>query len=518
MSDSDALQDWLKANDLSELLPILVSVEYDDLSALQDLEGEDDIDMVIEELNIDSNLQTKFKAALLSLIAINTNSPPNETAPPSQQHRSHTEHKMETKDDNVSDDDCCQEVYIDPSNKHRLQPIWNSDTAKSDFIKCIGSLRIEFADKTKLSEPEFCHGSGTVIHIDEKDCCHILTAAHNGYQLLRKCPGCNKKTITRICSKCDRYCSRVQPLHLIQATSITFHRRCIVKKQIDPTGVERYFGDTMSSYHVDNYFIKHSLYKQNANAKSGCDICIMIFQCDNVEDAEMYRRICSNIKLVSDPTFGSEFKSRLHIFGYPGGKGYVDKDSGQMMHQMYGMSTGIHSSNMKVETHSITKKMYIINDDIDTEPGMSGSAIWTIYEKTQFKIYAVHTGGKQKEDSGENYGTFLDDDHINWIHRIQNHLLLKPGFNIIPFKQREYTVPKLKTEMVSIKTTVGDLNDDEKKMDVRSETREPEMLVADKNHKIILVCGKTGTGKTTLINSMTNYIYGISKDDKYRVK
>eukprot|EP01084_Bolivina_argentea_P122159 216502_1 len=46
----------------------------------------------------------------------------------------------------------------------------------------------------------------------------------------------------------------------------------------------------------------------------------------------------------------------------------------------------------------------------------------------------------------------------------------------------------------------------------------PERLFADKNHKVILVCGKTGAGKSTLINSMMNYIYGVQKTDDFRLK
>ena len=45
-----------------------------------------------------------------------------------------------------------------------------------------------------------------------------------------------------------------------------------------------------------------------------------------------------------------------------------------------------------------------------------------------------------------------------------------------------------------------------------------EKLFADDEHKIILVCGKTGVGKSTLINSMMNYIYGVGLDDDFRLK
>eukprot|EP01084_Bolivina_argentea_P120339 213284_1 len=190
---------------------------------------------------------------------------------------------------------------------------------------------------------------------------------------------------------------------------------------------------------------------------------------------------------------------------------------------------------MKVATYSRTNKQYVINSDIDTQAGMSGSAIWSISGKnrSKFLIYAIHTGGKQQEKTGVNYGTFLDTDHIKWIERIQSKLLFKPGFNIIPSKKREYILEELKeneyafkggkgykSKSVSIKTTIRSATPDEKKqyVETKEEKREPEKLFADINHKIILVCGKTGSGKTTVINSMMNYICGIEMDDKFRLK
>ena len=39
-----------------------------------------------------------------------------------------------------------------------------------------------------------------------------------------------------------------------------------------------------------------------------------------------------------------------------------------------------------------------------------------------------------------------------------------------------------------------------------------------KNEKVIMILGATGSGKTTLINSMINYVFGIQFEDKYRFK
>eukprot|EP01084_Bolivina_argentea_P276615 472017_1 len=428
MAEPDTLESWLKVNKINQLLSILKANDIHELCDLTELE-ESDIDEFIETLNVSPDVSASFKASILALIQ-----------------NKETEEKSMAHDVDDSDDECHREAFIDPSNTQRLQPIWNSDNTKADIIKCIGSLRIEYSDSKLSKKVEFCHGTGTVFNIDENNCCQILTAAHNGYQLLRQCSRCNKTTIIRNCDKCQTTCKKVIPLDLIKATTVTFSRRCIVKKQTDPnTGEEWQFGDPISSYHVNNYMIYKSLYEQYATAKSGYDICIMTFKCDDINDAAMYKKICKNIELVCDPTFGLPRKVRLHIFGYPGNKGYVDKNSKQMMYQMYGMSTGVNGHKMKVETHAITKKKYVINNELDTQPGMSGSAIWTIHGKRckEFFIYGVHTGGKQEADCGENYGTFLDKSHIEWIKNIQFKLLLKNGLNYAPSKKREYIIPQL---------------------------------------------------------------------------
>eukprot|EP01084_Bolivina_argentea_P070919 128959_1 len=116
----------------------------------------------------------------------------------------------------------------------------------------------------------------------------------------------------------------------------------------------------------------------------------------------------------------------------------------------------------------------------------------------------------------------------------KNRIIFKPGINVVPFNKTEYRLPKLKKSqlpsqggkgfvhnaIITLWNTINkvvSINSEEQKHNVNKlESPTPERLFVDRNHKIILVCGKTGAGKTTLINSMMNYIYNVQHTDNFR--
>eukprot|EP01084_Bolivina_argentea_P261039 440999_1 len=124
--------------------------------------------------------------------------------------------------------------------------------------------------------------------------------------------------------------------------------------------------------------------------------------------------------------------------------------------------------------------------------------------KEIFKIlqHCYKYGVAPKDNNQSETETKLEMSYDDNNDCYQYKLLLKGGTNIVASTKREYITSKLNQDAVLIKTTTRRLHDDEKQIEVKQETRRPEKFFADENHKIILVCGKTGTGKTTLINSM----------------
>eukprot|EP01084_Bolivina_argentea_P282555 483682_1 len=360
-------------------------------------------------------------------------------------------------------DDCTHEAFIDPQNKTRRKAIYNTSNANDDIIKCIGSLRILYDDKNVLTDPpEASIGTGTIYKIDEQNRCYILTVAHNAWQILRECRICNKRTLESDCSKCNQRTFKLKPVTLVKPTSIEFIRRCILQERTDVnTGARYTFGDPESVYEIDKYYLPEILYKLWRSPISGYDICIMIFQCKNNEIA-MYKNICPRIQLKCDKTLGGN-KNRLFLYGYPNDKYKIKNNDKQ--YQMYGMSTGMSGNKFKIEKHAKSGKEYIVNNQIDTQAGQSGSAIWSYGSSEKFNVYGVHSGGNEANQHeqrklGVNYGTFLDEENLNWIRKIENMLSVQSSLgnnNILQSKfeqiqqQHQEQLYKLKQEFEKLK-------------------------------------------------------------------
>eukprot|EP01084_Bolivina_argentea_P171124 296481_1 len=178
------------------------------------------------------------------------------------------------------DDNCVGETLIH-HNTDRRKAIWDTINKSCKLIKCIGSLQMEYDEQIEGTEESI--GTGTVIKIDEQNRCYILTVAHNFYQKLRQCVKCQRKTLRPKCaiSTCNQQTKQVTPLTLIRPAKIEFKRRCIKPDK---------FGYPIHIYEVnpDNCYCRDEFYRLFPVPKSGYDICIMVFQCDEKEDIEMY--------------------------------------------------------------------------------------------------------------------------------------------------------------------------------------------------------------------------------------
>eukprot|EP01084_Bolivina_argentea_P028792 53481_1 len=324
-------------------------------------------------------------------------------------------------DEKYNTDDYIAETLIN-YQVDRRKAIWNSPNKDDEIIKCICSLETEYTEDMKHTEQSI--GTGTVIHIDEQNMCYILTAAHNFYQTLRKCSICQKTTIKAICGFCPhaQKTEESKPFKLIKAEQIFFTRRCIVQETIDPkTKIKCSFGDpiTVIQVHPDDCYCRELLYRLYKLPTQGYDIAIMKFKCPD-EDVHMYSSICSKIQLKCDPGFCfAGNKLQLFIYGYPD-----DKKANDGRYRMYGMASSMNGNKFKIKT-SKSKKRYIVNTEIDTTGGQSGACIWSYdgKDKNKYIIYAIHTAGRlaNQHSEGANYGTFLDDDHINWIKELKEN-------------------------------------------------------------------------------------------------
>eukprot|EP01084_Bolivina_argentea_P085226 154027_1 len=315
------------------------------------------------------------------------------------------------------DDEFIQECTIDPG-KDRRQAIHSSPHNEHAIIKCIGSLRILYNQVT--NPPEFAHGSGTVIKIDNSNRCYVLTAAHNARAKLRICPSCQTKTLKRTC-KCKKMTKKIIPETLIAPDSIQFQRRCIKHKEKQLT-----FGQIEKAYDIVDIRLREKLYKQYSGTHDGYDICIMIFKCNDKDGIDIYRTNSATIELIYDCQLGSQHNAVMHVYGYPAQKSNVINNERQ--YEMWGMSTSpLKSHTITVDKNKKNAKLFIRNPDIDTTAGQSGSSIYSQHHQDEniYMIYGIHTGGSAgsvvKKTLGWNCGTLLDRENLVWIQQqIQN--------------------------------------------------------------------------------------------------
>eukprot|EP01084_Bolivina_argentea_P293884 505565_1 len=307
-------------------------------------------------------------------------------------------------DDENEDDGIC-EVCVTGSDERRR--IWHCSARKEDdIVKCIGRLRIRYNKQFKPHRVKA--GTGTIFAVNN-DNCYILTAAHNIRGAIYRCrnPSCVSNGILSMVKTCDKCgTSRRKQKPPQRAEEIVFERRGITKET---------FGEHEQEYECDLkqiLFEKHlEQYDKLSVTTSGNDICILVIH--NESAANYYRNKCKNIYLVNNLNlFINEYRC-LSIFGYPG-----DKKKGE---EMWGMSTpkGIQLS---CGFNTKSSKLYLINDQIDTMKGQSGSSIYCLgdaksgiffFSENTIWICSVHTGGSKKY--AQNYGTLLDINMLNWV-------------------------------------------------------------------------------------------------------
>eukprot|EP01084_Bolivina_argentea_P094003 169015_1 len=331
----------------------------------------------------------------------------------------HDEEKKDEFDVDIKDDeDDYQECIINPKNDRRVI-ICDSQNKDNDIIKCIGSLEVHFIPDSTIMQDESIHGTGTVIYIDSKNIIYVLTAAHNVRAVERKCAACDTKTLRRKCKnkKCDSNPRTEKTGNVIEPQDIFFNRRG------NGTGNGDKLGQSIERYQAEKYKIPDK-YPDKWNAfatpKGGFDICIISFKCHDRNGIQLYKNVCSKIKLmVNDETFGDH--SSVYIYGYPGHRREVKNH--RTYYYLYGMGTSkINAKNkFTVATNSKTNKKYIVNECIDTTVGQSGSCIYSYHhnDTNRFLIYGVHTGGSPVQKPKPcNFGTFLDVDTMSWIKNV----------------------------------------------------------------------------------------------------
>eukprot|EP01084_Bolivina_argentea_P310237 536802_1 len=276
-------------------------------------------------------------------------------------------------------DDDYNECVLDPNNDRRTI-ICDSENASDAIIQCIGSIETQYIPDSKLKQAEKIHGTGTVIHMDDKNNIYVLTAAHNIYYSEKQCKKCKTKTIKTKCPKCLSKATKTGAL--IKPTHIYFSRR--------GNGAKHQLGKIVKKFQVHKYEV-HKQYNKFPTPRGGFDIAVMVIKCNDKASINLYKEHCKKITLVNDITFGAN-KSVLHIFGYPGDKRMEKNYS--VYYYLFGMGTSKLNANnqFEIKKNNDSNKLYIVNRGIDTTVGQSGSCIYSYNgdDTERYLLYGVH--------------------------------------------------------------------------------------------------------------------------------
>eukprot|EP01084_Bolivina_argentea_P256065 430992_1 len=289
--------------------------------------------------------------------------------------------------------DDIQEVCVTGGDK-RLQ-IYNTGRKKDAIIQCIGQLRTTYHYSIGGG---YGTGTGTIFHVMGNQC-FILTCAHNirtnvYYCRQNQCGG--KMLYKTNCNKCGGQVVKKYQLH--NAVRVTFVRRSITKGT---------FGEHEEEYECDmsKCVINDKQYSKHPHPTSGFDIAILVI--NDKQAADYYRDKCQNIFLVNNCELFLSDKRQMHLFGYPGDKSNAE--------EMWGMSTPMQNE-LKLEINDEQMNLYVINQQIDTANGQSGSCIYCHGDNVEtFWICSVHTGGSKAKR--QNYATLMSVATLKWIQQ-----------------------------------------------------------------------------------------------------
>eukprot|EP01084_Bolivina_argentea_P130997 231247_1 len=206
-------------------------------------------------------------------------------------------------------DDTYNECIIDPNNDRRTI-VCDSQNKNDGIIYCIGSIESQYIPDEKAKQVETVHGTGTAIHIDNQNNVYVLSAAHNIFGVEKQCENCKRKTLKSSCpnKKCKSKNKIKRTGKLIKPSHIYFDRReHIIREKM---------GESVRRYEIEDCKVPHE-YSKFPSAKSGYDICIIMFECNDKNSIDLYKNNCSKIHLINDESLGGN-KCPLYMYGYPG--------------------------------------------------------------------------------------------------------------------------------------------------------------------------------------------------------